>query len=367
MSVFKYDTNLTYTHYMDHVEKNTDESVVNIFADTCVWLDLAKQSDGGKVISILKELSNRGKIQLIVPHIVLDEFERNKGRIQADMRRSVSAKFREVRNAIDEHGSGEGRQEAISQLDNITHQMPLINQMATQNFDAIVQMLQAGKTIVPSNGLHQRVVERALDKRAPFHREKNSVADAMLIEMYGVLTKDAKGDLEKYCFITHNIKDFSAVDGDTRHSHPDFAEFFGNQNSRYFTSLEVALKSYVPDDVIEFDLEFEPYEELRSLDEINPFLDKLLDQIWYNRHKNREYQIETGKIKLVEKWQRNTSHNTIQRSIWEGAQAAALAVEEKYGKEELGPWDDFEWGMLSGKMSAIRWMLGEDWESTLDN
>ncbi len=52
--------------------------------------------------------------------------------------------------------------------------------------------------------------------------------------------------------------------------------------------------------------------------------------------------------------------------MWEGAQVAALEMEEKYGLEELGPWDDFEWGMLSGKMSAIRWMLGEDWGSSLD-
>ena len=24
--------------------------------------------------------------------------------------------------------------------------------------------------------------------------------------------------------------------------------------------------------------------------------------------------------------------------------------------------EDFEWGMLNGKLSALRWMLGEDWD-----
>ena len=57
---------------------------------------------------------------------------------------------------------------------------------------------------------------------------------------------------------------------------------------------------------------------------------------------------------------------TTVRSVWKGAKEAASKVEERHGLEELGPWDDFEWGMLNGKMSAIRWMLGEDWESTLD-
>jgi len=34
---------------------------------------------------------------------------------------------------------------------------------------------------------------------------------------------------------------------------------------------------------------------------------------------------------------------------------------KRYGIENFGPWDDFEWGMINGKLSAIRWMLGDDW------
>ena len=50
------------------------------------------------------------------------------------------------------------------------------------------------------------------------------------------------------------------------------------------------------------------------------------------------------------------------QSIWEGAKKAAAKVEKTYGKENLGPWTKFEWGMLNGKLSALRWCLGDEWD-----
>ena len=34
----------------------------------------------------------------------------------------------------------------------------------------------------------------------------------------------------------------------------------------------------------------------------------------------------------------------------------------RYGPEGLGPYDAFEWGMINGKLSALRWVLGDEWD-----
>ncbi len=37
-------------------------------------------------------------------------------------------------------------------------------------------------------------------------------------------------------------------------------------------------------------------------------------------------------------------------------------VEETYPAERLGPYTDFEWGMLNGKLSGLRGSLANEWD-----
>jgi hypothetical protein len=76
------------------------------------------------------------------------------------------------------------------------------------------------------------------------------------------------------------------------------------------------------------------------------------DKVWWNRHRVLlQHQV------LLQK--------EGPESIPNEASEAVKRIEKKYGAKNLG-WDDFEWGLLSGRMSALAWVMGSEWDESLD-
>ena len=99
------------------------------------------------------------------------------------MTASVAQRFKLIRQDLDDYG-GTDTEQALSTIEDLARHAPLIGAMTTRNFDEVLELLRGGRTVEPTESERHAVVERGLVKQAPFHRSRNSIADALLIELY---------------------------------------------------------------------------------------------------------------------------------------------------------------------------------------
>ena len=110
----------------------------------------------------------------------------------------------------------------------------------------------------------------------------------------------------------------------------------------------------------EVEFEHDYSDETRSLREILDSMDELVDKVWYNRHQNHMWRIKHGEIEIIPEGTKRYGPAVIHEHILAGAIKAAERIEGQY--DDTGPWDDFEWEMINGKLSALRWVLGDQWD-----
>jgi hypothetical protein len=335
-----------------------------MLVDTCVWLDMAKTPSQSKNIDILSTLRAEELIDIIVPQIVLDEFLRNRDRVIAEYAKSITTTLSRAKDIVAQQRKGR-RSKVLDRLfDQANSQIRPPKDVAEDAANQIEALLQAGDIVDVTDEMKVRASERAMQKKAPFHRDRNSINDALIIEAYAAYIKQKGKTRDRFAFVTHNHRDFSEPNGNQKLPHPDFARFFSARKSKYCISIGDALGNMHLKGPAAW--MFENYEPpIRSVSDIDDTIGELIDKVWYNRHKVREEAIEAGHIQLVEKETFPVDPDKvrpIQRDIWEGALKAAKRVEKRFGLKNLGPWDDFEWGMLNGKLSALRWVLGDEWD-----
>jgi hypothetical protein len=216
--------------------------------------------------------------------------------------------------------------------------------MAPQNFREIDELLRGGTILEPAAQEYARAVQRGLDKRAPFTSDKNSVADALLIEIYASQISGADST-DVYVFVTSNYRDFSVPNGDRRQPHPDLAGLFDGTRSRYAYQVEglhEVLAEQFGDEHLEEQDEVDfliSEEEPRTLAEIIEAEQEFFDRVWYVR---------------------SIAHDDDKRElpgdIRAGMTTARKRVEARYGRDELwkaiGPGHEEAWkyGYISGKL-----------------
>lgn len=340
----------------------------NVLIDTCVWLDLADKQQQTALMAPLEGLLSYGGINLLVPRIVREEFKKNRGRVAEKSNKSLNTHLNLVKDAVRRSKDDKRKKDRVlAYLGDLGRKGSDVGSSAKVTLDRIQEILEAFPIIETSDSAKIKAADRALQRKGPCHLDKNSMADALIIETYFETVK-AGAPRERFAFVTHNKHDFGAVAGDERLPHADIASGFSKIRSMYFTNLSACLHKINPEFVSEI-LHMDSFEEeARPLSEVMWWIDRLTTQVWHNRHKGREYRVEQGQTKIVTRaeWDATAGRSTadmIVDEIWRGALQAAKKAEMELGPDDIGPYSDFEWGMISGKLSALRWAMGDDWDN----
>jgi predicted nucleic acid-binding protein len=93
--------------------------MVKLLIDTCVWLDIAKTSKGEEILNLLSEFIDNKEIEILLPEIIISEFDRNKDRVIADTGQSLSSQFKKVKEMVAEHADEDSKQKILTQLNDI--------------------------------------------------------------------------------------------------------------------------------------------------------------------------------------------------------------------------------------------------------
>jgi hypothetical protein len=139
----------------------------HVLIDTCVWLDLATVPSLSPHIASIEELVREGQLRLIVPRVVMDEFQRNKERIAKNVKARLSQQFRDVKQAIKNAESNSRRQRSvIKYLSEIDHKIPVTSGQPAAYLKSIERLMSKAGVLETTDSARLKAADRAISKAA---------------------------------------------------------------------------------------------------------------------------------------------------------------------------------------------------------
>jgi hypothetical protein len=218
--------------------------VTYLFCDTCVFLNLATDIKLYDVVQKLLELVDKGQIKVVMSDVVKSELSTHKGTIVSKRIASYSQLLKNIKNLY-ELFSEETEQILKKDIQTIQQNLPQMEKVLSKSLDEVVKLANKSTQIAYSDKHKNNVIQRGIDKTFPFHRNKNSIKDALIAETFVEFISNLPEDCDKIYFVTDNTEDFSDISNKTM-PHPNWANNF-NDKVLYSTNIATVINDIEPE------------------------------------------------------------------------------------------------------------------------
>lgn len=228
--------------------------------DTNTWIYLANGTEPVKLLTYIIEESEAENIKVIVPEIIIDEWNKNKDHA---VKQGALKHFKEITEAFDrilKLLGNKGERDVFSFLlpekeekdyfkdfiEKFKSQRKDVEDAINENIDAIDNLFRSKKIelIKVTDKIILESAHQALEKKAPFLK-KNSFADAVIL--FGFLDYVASNNIQSAMFISYNTEDFCEKKDSKKTLHSDLVPAFEKNGSRFFHIVGEALSTIQKD------------------------------------------------------------------------------------------------------------------------
>lgn len=247
--------------------------------DTNTWIYLANGTEPVKLLKYIIGESEIENIKVLVPEIIIDEWNKNKDHA---VKQGALKHFKDITEAFDrilKLLGDKGERDVFSFLlpekdekdyfkdfiEKFKSQRKDVEDAINENIHAIDSLFKSKKIelIKITDKIILESAHQALEKKAPFLK-KNSFADAVIL--FSFLDYVASNKIQSAMFISYNTEDFCEKKDSKKTLHPDLIPIFEKNDCRFFHIVGEALNT-IQKDIIsqeELDLIREMQDEAES-------------------------------------------------------------------------------------------------------
>ena len=81
-------------------------------------------------------------------------------------------------------------------MDDVDHQITILGEAVNESIQRIEAIFSRAQLIETTDDVKLRAAQRAVERKAPFHKDKNSIGDAILVEIYRNILTVRQGDVD---------------------------------------------------------------------------------------------------------------------------------------------------------------------------